>query len=442
MNLKSYKIILAVLFLFMTLISGAWASYSQGVVIVIDGNDARMKAQGELVRDIVIKIRETNESLVRGRNPLVKIYDISNPDQARFVHQVMKVSRTQLPFFGLSRLKANGSFDFFEKGCYQVGMTTPAKTAEKLMNWFVSYQSSSIQSRYQRKLKTGFRRITTDPPGAFVFINNKLIGKTDRPLAFGSLEPGEHKFRIQFPDYLTYEENIYLDYGSFTTLHKQLEWHMGSLKLQTKPQVPEIILNDKSLGAPPIEIRHILSGVHPVTAGLFGYRTYRGNVFVKGNKDGNYTTDVTLELERFVIQYFLKTSAEIYQKDTGEGAGKKMNLRALESDIDCTLLAAPIVFERVYEEQNADVIISFDLTLPDDSLFAQLTVEDAGTGEIVFQNRGTASPPNWNRSSYEPQWRNKMMVIFRESLSGREEIGKDPMQQNTLIRALYNKYDI
>jgi serine/threonine protein kinase len=77
--------------------------------------------------------------------------------------------------------------------------------------------------------------ISSDPPGATVWIDNRLISETETPLKIDSLSLGTHLVRIQQEGYRTYQEEVVLKDQSENNLHASLITSQGNLNITVQP---------------------------------------------------------------------------------------------------------------------------------------------------------------------------------------------------------------
>jgi hypothetical protein len=453
--IKAFIIVL----LFFSVLSPVFAkTYDQGIIIVFDSKNPKMEIIAEKVKDAIVRIREANKELIMGRNPLIKQYDVSEPMQRQFVQEQMGLSQSKLPAVGLARINKDGSFTSFETDCVLINVDSSIKSAETIMEKFKSFQPPAVKRNYASKLLTGFKLIDTNPPGAEVYINDKLWGTTEKPLKKVLFPPGEHKIRIQIPNYQPYEETILFEYGTYLEFQKDLQWPVGTLKLSVEPKGSHIFIDGKFVSKTSVYVPDISSGTHALMIKLPGYLTVNENVFVKGNKDGNVITDKKIEMQRLKVRYYLKLRADssVYEpnKGTGNFTINDMTIKPkdLETEILRLLNNAPPDFFRMTDEETADLVITYSLRSEDKCFSGNVEVNENKSKLLIYSKSISKDMPP-KTPGYEKEFIKSASDIFNEALSGKQLKTKsgenslkpeDPfrsLQEDTIMRALYQRYD-
>jgi len=77
--------------------------------------------------------------------------------------------------------------------------------------------------------------ISSDPPGASVWIDNRLISNTGTPIKVDSLSSGTHLIRIQQEGYRVYQKELVLEDRLENNLHAALIASQGNLNIIVRP---------------------------------------------------------------------------------------------------------------------------------------------------------------------------------------------------------------
>ena len=131
------------------------------------------------------------------------------------------------------------------------------------------------------KKKGGFLEVVTSPSGMSISVG-EYHGKTPVQVY---LDPGTHKFILDYEYFKSYEEKVVIKAGKTHRLNKIMEPAKRKIHIKTQPEGAEVYLAGKYLGLSPIKTQVIagenlgLSITHPET------HTYRTNIKV-GQRSG------------------------------------------------------------------------------------------------------------------------------------------------------------
>lgn len=105
--------------------------------------------------------------------------------------------------------------------------------------------------------------ISSDPPEAEVYLDNKLAGKT--PLTLSDLSAGEVTVKLSSPDYYDWQENADLKEGSRQEIKPVLVGKYGLLTVESKQENVEIYVDDTLLASGSLHAYKIATGKHDIT---------------------------------------------------------------------------------------------------------------------------------------------------------------------------------
>lgn len=126
--------------------------------------------------------------------------------------------------------------------------------------------------------------VTTEPPGASVFMDGTFSGVTEtgRPLEITNLTPGSHRIFVSGKNYEDYEAVTMVSGGSITPVNIRMNpspmpQACGVLMLTSDPAGAEIVIDGQMRGTTPATIDTVCSGRHTYSLSLPGYQEYRSS---------------------------------------------------------------------------------------------------------------------------------------------------------------------
>ncbi|HPP78501.1 PEGA domain-containing protein [Methanospirillum sp.] len=160
---------------------------------------------------------------------------------------------------------------------------------ENYEEWVVvsNRQVTSIQTslRPVERSSEGALVITSDPPGASVFLDGQFKGTTEtgRPLELTSISPGPHSIYLSIRNYEDYSTTVTVKPGEATPVSAILNpspmpQDCGKLILNTEPAGAEIYVDGSFVGVTPATIDTVCSGTHTYRLVLPGYQEYSSMV--------------------------------------------------------------------------------------------------------------------------------------------------------------------
>ncbi|MFH0939945.1 MAG: PEGA domain-containing protein [Planctomycetota bacterium] len=119
---------------------------------------------------------------------------------------------------------------------------------------------------------TGKLRLQSDPEGATVFINSRLVGAT--PLILSGLHPGAYSLRLEKHGYAPLVKSISVPLGDaiFTEVLPPLG--VGGLMVEVKPRGAEVLIDGEFLGHTPFRRNDIPIGIHELIVRKTNFKTY------------------------------------------------------------------------------------------------------------------------------------------------------------------------
>jgi hypothetical protein len=160
---------------------------------------------------------------------------------------------------------------------------------EDFVEW-VSVQNDStskVQASFKPVSETsgGFVVVTSDPPGASVFLDGVFSGMTEtgRPLEITNVTPGSHQIYVSSKNYEDYEAVVVVASGSITPVSVSMNpspmpQACAMLILTSDPSGADITIDGILQGKTPATIETVCSGTHTYALSLPGYQEYRAPV--------------------------------------------------------------------------------------------------------------------------------------------------------------------
>ncbi|PWR75195.1 PEGA domain-containing protein [Methanospirillum stamsii] len=127
--------------------------------------------------------------------------------------------------------------------------------------------------------------ITSDPPGASVFLDGQFKGTTEtgRPLELTGISPGNHTVYLSIRNYEDNTSTIEVKAGEITPISIRLNpspmpQDCGKLILNTEPSGADIYVDGKLVGVTPATVDSVCSGKHTYRLVLEEYQEYSSDV--------------------------------------------------------------------------------------------------------------------------------------------------------------------
>jgi hypothetical protein len=135
---------------------------------------------------------------------------------------------------------------------------------------------NQVQANLQPKF--GKLSITSDPPGAAVYLNNQLKGKT--PLEIAQLASGDYSIKLTKELYHPYEEKFTVTDGSDSRRPITLSPAFGTLSVESTPTGTEVYLDGQLKGVSPITVFDLPSGEYRLSVQMSLHETLETEVMI------------------------------------------------------------------------------------------------------------------------------------------------------------------
>ncbi len=135
----------------------------------------------------------------------------------------------------------------------------------------------SLEITVELTERTGALKVTTNPPGAEVHINDVYQGET--PLRVEK-KPGVYHVLIKKNDYRELSEEIVIEDDITKNIHRDLDPVLGEFRIDSDPPHAKVWLNSENIGFTPIR-SNIPPGIYTVRITKPGYKNYVEEIHIK-----------------------------------------------------------------------------------------------------------------------------------------------------------------
>ena len=134
--------------------------------------------------------------------------------------------------------------------------------------------------------------VTTEPPGATVFINSKRIGIT--PYVFDGLFQGKHQLKLSLENYVDVDKTIEIKTAKDSlSIHTKMPERKSELSITGWPNNADIYLGSDNLGNIPLQKHIVPFGKHLLRVENKGYQTYQKELNI--NNIAPYMLNIDLQ---------------------------------------------------------------------------------------------------------------------------------------------------
>lgn len=141
--------------------------------------------------------------------------------------------------------------------------------------------------------------MSSQPVGAEVILDGKGVGKT--PLEIKNIEEGEHRLKLELPNYYAYEQKVFINSGQSTQLNAQLKIRLGFMDIASQPHGASVNLNGRFYGKSPVRVDKVEPGRMEVEITAPGYRPFKEVFSVKPNDTILIREDLRLQTGRLTV---------------------------------------------------------------------------------------------------------------------------------------------
>lgn len=124
--------------------------------------------------------------------------------------------------------------------------------------------------------------VETQPSGATVFLNGRLVGKT--PVRIPDLPVGPYSLRLEKEDFAPLSLSVNLGWGT-TRLNETLPARgVGALKVTVDPVGAEVLLDGELVGHTPLDLSSVPSGSHELLIRKTNFKAFTQRISIDAGK--------------------------------------------------------------------------------------------------------------------------------------------------------------
>jgi serine/threonine protein kinase len=231
-------------------------------------------------------------------------------------------------------------------------------------------------------------RITSNPKGASVWLNDEFVGST--PFESGGLPPTTYKLLIEKNGYANYfRKSVNVQKNKITPITKTMV-KIGQLSITTQPSRAKIYLDDQYIGRTRIRNRAVPIGEHTVILQKDGYKPITKTITIAHNKRMNISETLTQLMGKVEISVqpfgssiyvddVLKTTdtSTPYKMDL---PGGKHNIKAVHPSLGSQRIEIDITNEEP-QKIDIDFNLRFNLTVTSEPNNCEIFVDGVSTGK-------------------------------------------------------------
>lgn len=147
----------------------------------------------------------------------------------------------------------------------------------------------TLHTEVQASLRVELR-VNSTPPGANVYIDDKLRGVT--PLIISDLIAGDHVVKISRKDYQDWVSKISLFAGRSEEIRVTLSANLGSLSIISRPPGARVFINNQFRGVTPLSIDNMAEGEYSLNISREGFSEVTQKALIIAGKK----TEIAVEL--------------------------------------------------------------------------------------------------------------------------------------------------
>ncbi|MCZ7647564.1 MAG: PEGA domain-containing protein [Planctomycetota bacterium] len=130
----------------------------------------------------------------------------------------------------------------------------------------------------------GSNRLTvdSDPPGASLFVNGRLIGAT--PIALSDLKPGSYVLRLERVGFKEDVRHVEIGDQDAVVSASLAKLPTGGLNVAIEPEGSEVLLDGDMIGNTPLVLTSVPAGPHELVVRKTNFETYTQRITIKPNE--------------------------------------------------------------------------------------------------------------------------------------------------------------
>ncbi len=154
--------------------------------------------------------------------------------------------------------------------------------------------AEQLEQTYLRQWM-GKIKITSDPPGAEVYLADNFVGLTqqDQPLEINNMLEGKYRLKFIQGGYYNWEGDIYVLAKMERSVKVSLTAKPGSMNIYSEPKGAQIFIDNNFMGQTPVSLKKVAEGDHEIRLVKENFKEWTQRVIVHSFKP----TDVKAVLE-------------------------------------------------------------------------------------------------------------------------------------------------
>src|SRR5262245_15791251 len=179
------------------------------------------------------------------------------------------------------------------EGSAPAEMSTPPVTrGGRIMRWVVGIVMLVLVIAIVRGTTRRELSVDSEPAGASVFIDGRLVGKT--PIRVSGLEAGTYSLRFEREDFSPLTVPVIVGIGTTRLNQKLPPRGDGSLKVAVEPAGAEVLLDGELVGHTPLDLLGVPVGSHDLVIRKTNFKTYSTRFITEAGKEQQFK-DFVLE---------------------------------------------------------------------------------------------------------------------------------------------------
>ncbi len=260
--------------------------------------EVTLDVRNEVVQDITLA---PGQAATRLQRPGFLVLDSDPPNAEVFLNE-QRVGTT--PY--MAQLPAGAYMLMLRRNLYH----DEVRSFELEEGATVDLQQLALRPRF------GYYSVTSTPPGADVYLNDKLVGKT--PLARAEISSGQHRLRLQYPLYHNHEEEFDINDGDDRAFNILLNKAFGELVIESAPTGATLFIDGRAMGTTPYRNAAMPSGRYAIRLTQDLYSEVHDEVTVS---DGQKTEKFIPLTMNFGTLKVTAPNAEIFLDNRTVGTG-------------------------------------------------------------------------------------------------------------------------
>lgn len=134
----------------------------------------------------------------------------------------------------------------------------------------------SLEVNVELSERSGSIKLTTNPPGAEIHVNDAYQGET--PITFEK-KPGVYKVAIKKRQYRELQEEIVIEDNITKNIHRDLDPAIGQIRIDSNPPNARVWVDGEEVGYSPILVNK-LQGTYTIRIAKPGYKNFEDQIVV------------------------------------------------------------------------------------------------------------------------------------------------------------------